>query len=194
MTALRGPLRKRNSRRWERHPEDWYVEPDWCSIKLFEAEEFEGQIWDPSCGLGRIPTAALTVTPYVFGTDIVDRGYGQVWDFMQTPEDAQVDNIVSNPPFGIADAYVPKALRIARRKVALLLPSNWVQGEARSKWMQTTPLRRLYFICPRPSMPPGPVIMAGIAPGNGTTDYAWFVWQRGYVGTPEIGWIRRDRK
>jgi hypothetical protein len=41
-------------------------------------------------------------------------------------------------------------------------------------------------------MPPGHVLEAGGKPGNGTTDYAWFVWLRGYDGFPEVRWLRRD--
>lgn len=191
--ALRGPLRKRESHLWERHPEDWYVEPEWCSVEFFKQEPFEGELWDPSCGLGRIPTAARAAGHVCHATDLMARGFGGVHDFRQTPHTARVANIVSNPPFGIADSYVLLALEIAERKVAMLLPANWVQGEKRSRWMETTPLRRVYFIAPRPSMPPGPIILAGEAPGNGTTDYAWFVWEHGYEGRPEIGWVRRDR-
>jgi hypothetical protein len=74
----------------------------------------------------------------------------------------------------------------------MLLPANWVQGDKRSRWLQQTPLLRVWFITPRPSMPPGHVLEAGGKPGNGTTDYAWFVWLRGYDGTPEVRWLRRN--
>jgi hypothetical protein len=36
-------------------------------------------------------------------------------------------------------------------------------------------------ISPRPSMPPG------------TTDYSWFIFERGYTGRPEFGWARRSK-
>jgi hypothetical protein len=108
------------------------------------------------------------------------------------------DNIVSNPPFGLCDSkkgkpgFVELALRRAQRKVALLMPANWVQGDKRSRWLETTPLQKVLFLSPRPSMPPGQVLEAGVKPGNGTTDYAWFVWERGHSGAPTIGWLRRD--
>ncbi|MDE2471887.1 MAG: hypothetical protein KGL35_24965 [Bradyrhizobium sp.] len=191
--AMRGPLRKRDSRIWERHPEDWYVEPEWCSVQFFRQERFAGDIWEPSCGLGRIAIAARAAGHVCHATDLVDRGFGAQHDFRRTDRRVRVANIVSNPPFGIADDYVPLALELAEQKVAMLLPAKWVQGDKRSRWMETTPLRKVYFIAPRPSMPPGPVVVAGEAPGNGTTDYAWFVWEHGHVGAPEIGWVRRDK-
>ena len=41
-------------------------------------------------------------------------------------------------------------------------------------------------------MPPGHVIMEGGRPGNGTTDYAVFVWLKGYDGPPLIDWLYRE--
>lgn len=184
---------RKNAHLWARHPEDWYVEPEWCSRRLFEVEPFSGQILDPACGLGRIVEAADSAGHPAFGADIVRRSH---WcaaevNFLDTwPEFA--DNIVSNPPFGIADDFVKHALRVAERKVAMLLPTKWMNSAARGKWLETTPLRRVWLLSPRPSMPPGPVIAAGIKPGNGTTDFAWFVWARGYDGRPEIMFMRRD--
>lgn len=182
---------KRN-KRWARHPQDFYVEPSWCGERLFAAENFEGRVWDPACGLGRIPTAARNAGLEAFLSDIQDRGCAEmVCDFLKCTK-RHAPNIVSNPPFGIARPFIEHALQLAERKVAMLLPAAWVSGQERSRWLASTPLRRVYFITPRPSMPPGPVVMAGEEPSNGLSDFAWFVWHRGYDGTPEIRWIRRD--
>lgn len=193
--ALRGPLRKRESHLWVRDPHDWYVEPSWTSERLFQRELFDGAILDPCCGSGRIVHSARQAGYIADGADIVSRrGAGQIHigDFRERL--APVTNIVSNPPFGIALEIVKKALELASGKVAMLLPANWVQGDKRARWLATTPLKRVYFIAPRPSMPPGAAILAGEKPGNGTTDYAWFVWDRSYVGAPTIGWLHRDGK
>jgi hypothetical protein len=196
---LRGPLRKRESHLWRRDPLDWYVEPEWCSERLFEMEKFEGLVYDPFAGLGRIVKAAGARGR---GSDIEPRDPSvQFLDFKVVAMyngDATADNIVSNPPFGQVDAFLPAILRLAQRKVALLLPANWVQGDKRSRWLETTPLRRVLFLTPRPSMPPGAVVLAGGKPGNGTTDYAWFIWDHEQdplvscgLNHPTIGWCRR---
>lgn len=200
---LRGPLRKKESNLWERERHDHYVEPSWVSRRLFQEEKFEGSVIDPCCGFGNIVRSAIDEGLDARGFDIVKRSEYCIEerDFLsfdwRTSED-RIDNIVSNPPFGLCDGAkgragcVDLAIRRAQRKVALLLPSNWIQGDKRSRWISTTPLRRVLFITPRPSMPPGHVIAAGGKPGNGTTDYAWFIWLGGYDGRPEIGWLRRD--
>lgn len=190
---MRGPLRKRESSLWAREVNDWYVEPEWCSLRLFQEEKFVGTVYDPAAGRGTIVISALKSGLVGIGSDLVDRG----WDSTLTPHnflesEHRRDNIVSNPPFGIAEQFLGRALDLARGKVAFLLPANWVQGDKRSRMLAGTPLRRVWFITPRPSMPPGHVLEAGGKPGNGTTDYAWFVWLRGYDGAPEVRWLRRD--
>ncbi len=188
-----GPLRKRNSSLWVREANDWYVEPEWCSLRLFEEEAFSGSIYDPACGRGTIVISALKTGRVAAGSDLINRG----WDSTLTPlnflqSDHHRDNIVSNPPYGIAEQFVERALTLASRKVAMLLPSKWVHGDKRSRWLAQTPLSRIWFLTPRPSMPPGHVLAAGGKPGNGTVDYAWFVWLQGYAGQPEVSWLRRD--
>lgn len=193
--ALRGPLRKRESHLWERDAHDWYMEPEWVSTRLFEAERFEGRVWDPACGVGRIVQSARNAGHQALGSDAIARSAMlgcTVSDFLICDEQAAEPNIVSNPPFGIAEKFVAHALNLAERKVAMLLPANWVQGDKRSRWLATTPLRRVLFITPRPSMPPGSAVAAGQKPGNGTTDYCWMIWLRGFDGAPELGWLRRD--
>lgn len=198
---MRGPLRKRESNLWERERNDWYCEPSWCSERLFEAEQFRGEICDPACGGGNIIKSAMLAGLTAWAMDIVQRTdeisvRQQDW---LAYDGREFDNIVSNPPFGLCDdrkskshPFVEKCLKKARRKVALLLPANWLQGAQRSAWLERQPLRRVYFLCPRPSMPPGHVVAAGVKPGNGTTDYAWLVFQHDYDGVPEIRWLRRS--
>jgi hypothetical protein len=196
---LRGPLRKRESSLWAREANDWYIEPQWCSLRLFEEETFRGFVCDPACGSGNIIRACTTHEIPARGMDIERRaGHGSWQQDWLTYDGPAFDNIVSNPPFGLCDdrkagthPFVEQCLKFSMRKVALLLPANWIQGDKRSRWLEVSPLRRVWFISPRPSMPPGHVIAAGAKPGNGTTDYAWFVWQHDYDGAPEVKWLRR---
>jgi hypothetical protein len=142
--------------------------------------------------MGRIVQAALRAHHCAEGWDIVDRGFpgAKVRDFLSVQE--RVCNFVCNPPFAIAEQFVAHALELARHTVCMLLPAIWVQGDRRSRWLASTPLERVLFITPRPSMPPGAAIRAGQRPGSGTKDYAWFIWGRGHTGAPLIGWLRRD--
>ncbi len=202
---MAGPTRDKNAKLWERHPEDWYVDPDWCSARLFDEERFEGQIHDPFCGAGSIIRSAVSKGLQVSGYDIAhpqERDMAEhSWHSMNYLMDGRLHrNIVSNPPFSLCDPRKDKsqccvrhALNHSIGKIAFLIPTSWMNAAGRGAWLETTRLQTVYLLGPRPSMPPGPVIQAGIKPGNGTKDFAWFVWQHGFEGTPQLKWLRRDR-
>jgi hypothetical protein len=56
---------------WAKDELGFYVEPEWCSARLFEIEKFSRVIWDPACGVGRIIEAARNAGYRTFATDIV---------------------------------------------------------------------------------------------------------------------------
>ena len=172
------------------HPrvDEWYIEPHWCSQRLFEVEEFKGSIYDPACGSGRIVEAAMRAGFDGIGADIVDRGVGYQRDFFK--ETGRYRNIVSNPPFDTIEGFTLRALALATHKVAMIMPTARLNA---ARWLEGTPLRRVWLLTPRPSMPPGHVIMAGGKAAGGKSDYCWLVFEHGYRGGPELKWLRRDR-
>jgi hypothetical protein len=190
------PLKQVKSHIWPRDEHDWYIEPAWCSKRLFGVETFEGSIYDPACGRGTILRSAIDALPgrIVFGTDIVHRDVMcmEEVDFLGDRDFPTADNIVSNPPYRRSREFVNRALEAARFKVAMLMPALWVLGDERSRWLEKTPLSKVYFLTPRPSMPPGEAILAGAVPMGGTTDFAWFVWEHGYDEVPIVRWLRRE--
>lgn len=186
-----------NAHLWTRHPDDWYVEEHWVDHRLFEHERFEGSVCDPACGLGRIVQAAQLAGfgRTAWGQDKVKRSpyCVRLADFLSDDFQGRwPDNIVSNPPFKLSREFVAKAHKVASRKVAMLLPLGWISGDKRSRWLEDTRRRRVLILTPRPSMPPGPVVEAGLPARGGKTDFAWYIWERGYNGEPEFGWLRRD--
>ena len=191
-------LKVKQSHIWDRDPNDWYVEPYECSIALFNLEEFSGPVWDPACGLGRIVKSAKMANLDAFGSDIINRSNHCEFQkcFLEFKADRKFSNIVSNPPFGIAEKFVQRAIELVPSggKVAMLLPIVWLSGfSSKRDWLPKSPLLRFYPISPRPSMPPGKVIEAGVKAGNGTKDFAWFVWEKGYAGPPEVGFMNTKK-
>ncbi len=179
---------------WDRDPHDWYVEPHECSLALFDLETFEGPVWDPACGIGRIVESARNAGIEAHGTDLVNRNEycEQALNFLTNTTTKPFNNIVSNPPFGLAEKFVRRSLEITPNggKVAMILPMVWLSGFSQKRdWLPSSPLKKYYSISPRPSMPPGAVIKAGVKVGNGTKDFAWFVWKKKYCGKATIGFM-----
>jgi len=186
--------KQKKSHIWDRDPHDWYVEPTECSLALFDLEQFDGTIWDPACGMGNIISSAKRSGLPAIGTDLVNRGVhcSKQMNFLENDADFEFSNIVSNPPFGLAEEFVKKSIEIVPQggKVAMILPMVWLSGfSSKRDWLPGSPLSKYFSISPRPSMPPGAVIKAGVKAGNGTKDFAWFVWQKGYCGNATVGFM-----
>jgi len=179
--------------RWEKALYGWYVDEQWCSVRLFDVEKFEGDIHDPCCGMGRIPDAARRAGYSTCATDIVDRGY---WDFKGCADFLKCDralarNVVCNPPFDCCDAFVMHALDLTAPagKVAMIWLTRRLNA---ARWLAETPLARIHLLTPRPSMPPGQFILAGEKPQGGTQDFAWLVFDHKHEGPPALCWLHRD--
>src|SRR5262249_20549230 len=125
---------------WQKAELGFYIEPIWCSQRLFAVEKFAGTIWDPACGTGRIPDAALRAGYPIRATDIVDRGYerfdGEI-DFLRC--ESRAANIVCNPPFDICDEFVRHALKLATSRVAMIWLARRLNA---ARWLMDTPLTR----------------------------------------------------
>lgn len=181
-----------SAHKFEREKHEHYVEPHWCSERLFTVETFKDSIWDPCCGFGRIPEAAARVGHIAIGTDIVNRGWhGQktTLDFLQTRAPLS-ENIVCNPPFNIAGRFVRHAIDLPGvEKVAVIFPTARLNA---AHWLHGAPLARVWLMTPRPSMPPGYTIAAGEKPQGGKIDFAWLVFTKGRVGPADLRWLRRE--
>jgi hypothetical protein len=190
-------IREKQAHLWERDPHDWYVEPYECSAALFSVEEFEGSIWDPACGIGRIVESARSAGFQSIGTDLVSRGpiCSRISDFLCREYTPEFSNIVTNPPFRLAEEFIREAIEIlpSKGKLAAILPLVWLSGfSSKRDWLPRSPLKTVYPLSPRPSMPPGKVIEAGIRPGNGTKDFAWLVWQRDFEGLASVKFLNTN--
>jgi hypothetical protein len=173
------------------HPrvDEHYVEPFWVSERLFDEEKFTGKVYDPCCGFGRIVISGLQAGIDTYGSDIAYRGWDStLQDFLK--HRARHDNLVFNPPFNMFREFTEHAVRCARHKVAAIMPTARLNAAG---WMRRLPLRRIWLLTPRPSMPPGSVITNGGKVGGGKSDYCWIVFEDGYGGLPETNWLHRDK-
>jgi hypothetical protein len=200
--------RARKAHIWAKHPDNWYVEEQWCSTRLFETVRFDGEVHDPCCGMGYIPLAALKAGYHFTASDIEDRTHTHNdWWFTKTryqDDERMHDNIVTNPPFDDINKkpwpFIEWALSHVRYRVALLVPFKWLAGDARSRLLETKPITRILVLTPRPSMPPGNVLLAmrerGEKPSGGKEDFAWVIFEPisvNRVVRPEFGWLHRDK-
>lgn len=168
----------------ERPELDFYPTPRRGTSALLEVETFEGDIWECACGDGMMGKV-LEEKYKVVSTDIEPRGYGSELDFLKSA-DLLAPNIVTNPPFVIAQEFAEHALGLGCNKLALLCKLAFLEGVARSSWLETTPLKAVYVFKRRLKFTRNG---DENIKGGGMIAFAWFVWERGYSGKPMVEWL-----
>lgn len=191
--SLYAPKSKRSG--YERDPYDWYVEPAWTVEALAEREPFHGTILDPCAGQGTIPAVFAARGHRALAGDIVDRGYPDTidadwFDLSGFWRERVFDNIVSNPPYGRATEFIELALARARRKVAVLVRTDFLASQIRYPLFTRGPTARVYIFSRRPNIPPGG---REVVPHGGQHDFCWIVWEHDHFGPPTIHWLLPER-
>ena len=157
-------------------------------------------VWEPACNRGFMARPLAEYFGDVYASDVC--GYGWVGqgagliDFLipglEPPaiEHLGVDWIISNPPFRLAEQFIQRGLDLARRGVAMLVRTSFLEGVGRHN--------SLYA-----DMPPSiiaqfaervPMVRGRYDPEASTaTSYCWVVWVRGHAGTKFV-WIPPCRR
>lgn len=174
-----------HGKRFNRPGDDFYPTPPEAVEALLRCEQFDGQIWEPACGDGAISRILVAHGHEVHSSDKVDRGYGEVADFLKT--EREVQHIITNPPYNQAEEFIEHALTCATGKVAMLLRLAFLEGQQRHEKWNRWPLKTVWVFSKRISMYPDKH-----QTGHGLYPYAWFIWDNAHQGTPEIRWISSE--
>jgi hypothetical protein len=169
--------------------DDFYPTPPEVTRALLSVEKFEGQILEPACGDGAMSRVLEDAGYSVTSADLVDRGYGNgARDFLMEQE--KVENIVTNPPFKLVEAFIYQATALARRKVAILGRLGLLEGQERRMMWDAVPVARVWVFSRRVAMvKPGDPVYGSKGGKGGMIAYAWYVWEHGHNGRPELGWV-----
>ncbi len=169
---------------------DFYPTPESTTKALLDKEKFEGTIWECACGKGDMVEAIMKYTEGnpVMSSDICEEvyGYGRGGvDFLRCSE--KTENIITNPPYKYAKEFVLKAKELATQKVAMLLKLVFLEGVGRYEMFQDKkfPLKKVYVFCRRQKI----YANGKVGKNSGLIAYAWFVWDKSYIGKPTIEWI-----
>lgn len=172
----------------DRQREDYYATEPKATEWLCKLERFEGRILEPSCGEGHMSRVQKTAGYEVVSRDLVDRGFGEVADFLAEENRWFDGNIVTNPPYKFAREFVEKALSIIPegKKVAMFLKLTFLEGKARKALFRLQPPCRVWVSSSRLKC----AINGDFSLTNGgAIAYVWFVWEKGYQGDTIVRWF-----
>lgn len=176
----------------DREENDFYATDPLATYLLCEKERFSTTVWEPCVGMGHIAEALKQCGYNVKCSDIVDRGYVSggvnLQDFLALDIADNKFDIVTNPPYKLASAFVKHALDISADgvKVAMFLKIQFLESVERYALFKEYPPKYVYVASKR---------LNCARDGNfdkytsSAMCYAWFVWVKGFNGEPTLRWI-----
>lgn len=131
----------------ERQPEDYYATEPIAGKLLLEVEPDLSNIWETACGEGHLAKVFNEVGKLRKATDLIDRGYGSVEDFLLHKEPYHNGDIVTNPPYKYAQEFVEHALSKVDegRKVCMFLKSCFLKGKKEKNFLLNIHLKQYIF-------------------------------------------------
>jgi hypothetical protein len=150
--------------------------------------------WEPACGAGHMSKVLEEYFLTVRSSDAYDYQYGEIFDFVEmSSKDASYDWIITNPPFRHAERFVLRALKGARKGVAILARSVFLEsvGRYRAIFRDLPPTKFAQF-SERVPMVKGRLDKKA----STATGYAWLVWEKDEdpAQFPRVMWVPPCRK
>jgi hypothetical protein len=147
---------------------------------------------EPACGVGHMVKVLAEYFGQVKSADIHDYAYGDVRDFLKGPLAVDsLDWVVTNPPFRLAEEFVQRALQIARKGVAILARTVFIESVGRhERLFQVHPPAKFAQFTERVPMVKGRLDRKA----STATGYGWLVWEKGHTGGTQLVWIPQCRK
>ena len=181
-----------------RDPLDYYAtEP--AALELFldqlqvDKIHLADKIWEPACGGGHLSHVLQRRFPFVLSSDIVMRyKNAEQCDFLEIlPTYSWGGDILTNPPFRHAEAFLRQGLRFVKknRYVILLQRIMFLESAKRHKLFQEFPPKYVYIHSSRIAIAKGGDFEK-YAKGGRSMCFAWYVWEKGFKGEPTLRWIR----
>ena len=175
-----------------RQVDDYYSTSSHAVELLLKHETFSEGIIEPACGEGHISKILERHGYDVLSSDLIDRDYGVVSDFLAWKNNKykyQLD-IITNPPFKLSCEFIEKANEVldTGKKIALFFPLIYLQGKKRNEVFKKYPIKRVLIPETRTNIN---VYKNGDESKNNgfLISFAWFIWEVGYKGETTIKMI-----
>jgi hypothetical protein len=177
-------------------PDD-FPTPPWATRALLEHVLDKNSLrsqscLEPACGAGHMVKVLREYFGEVKYADAYHYGFGPTRDYLTYPyETGAADWVITNPPFRLAEDFVLRSMRVARRGVAILARTVFLESSGRyfDIFEKNPPSVFAQFV-ERVPMVKGRLD----AKATTATGYAWFVWDKLANGGPRLAWVPPCRK
>lgn len=181
---------------------DFYETPKWVVEKALDAMLIDGvinkydDVYEPCVGAG-----AISDILKIYGFENLRCSDIQTKDYINGEKGVDVyelennicDVVITNPPYNLmtlkekdGGSMLKEFLRIANKKVILLLNVFFLSSKDRKKLLESSHLRHMYIHSDRVTMYP----YGEEKPKNGGTKmFVWLIWDKEFNGKPTFSWI-----
>jgi hypothetical protein len=175
---------------------DDFPTPPWATRALIEHVIGKGSVrrqtcLEPAAGRGYMARPLAEYFASVDAADAYAYGYAPIRDFLLHPYEAgSHDWVITNPPFRLAEEFVARALTVARRGVAILARTVFLESVGRYEGIfKANPPTKFAQFTERVPMVKGRLD----AKASTATGYAWFVWEKP-PSNPQLMWVPPCRR
>lgn len=179
---------------------DYYATPfeatrkflDTCPLKNIQ------KILEPCAGEGhistilreRFPSKEITSTDLVKRRDLFNCNIQGGIDFLKEDFSFKYDLIITNPPFKDINKFITKGLHDTRRYLVLFGKIQLLETKERKELLELYPLKYIYVHSKRVNpMRNGSEVDENGKKWASTMCFAWFVWDKQYIGEPIVRWL-----
>lgn len=111
-------------------------------------------------------------------------------DFLTYEPECEINTVITNPPFSLAQHFIEKGLQIAKKYVIILAKIQLLEGEKRKLFFENNPPHYIYVFSKRCStLRNGEEIDENGKKITTVLCLAWYVWEVGYKGETIVRWI-----
>jgi len=177
----------------ERAQHDYYA-TDPVAVDMLEQTGFldgVNTVWECAAGGGHLVNKLKEKGKTVYASDLYDHGLEGCEsgvDFLLAQQGKDVDAIITNPPYKYAMEFCKKAIELCPN-VAMFLKLTFLEGAKRYSFFKENPPRYVAVCVNRIQC-----ALNGdekMFAQSSAACYAWFIWERGYKGKPEILWVTK---
>lgn len=176
----------------DRETNDYYAtDPNSLEIflKVLERDNIKlhHNIWECACGQGHLSNVLINNNYNVYSSDLINRGYGEVKDFLKCNNLFNGD-ILTNPPYKYAKDFVKHSLDLLEdgNYCIMFLKIQFLEGKDRRKLFDKFPPKYVYVNSARQTC----YINGNMNKKMSSAScYCWYIWEKGFKGEPVIRWI-----
>jgi hypothetical protein len=147
---------------------------------------------EPACGVGHMAQVLKEYFGEVRCSDVHPYGYGGVSDYLAVPYEANsCDWVITNPPFRLGEDFVLRSLKVARRGVAILARTVFIESVGRyDNIFRHSPPTKFAQFSERVPMVKGRLDKRA----STATGYCWLAWEKDGSSIPRLMWVPPCRK